>query len=64
MAVIDHEYSEHQIADSIETDEERGARAVAGTLISLGHKEIACLSAREAAWQAWAVRRRECLKQP
>ena len=63
VAVIDHEYSEDQIADSIETDEAASARAVAEHLISLGHKQIACLSSREAAWQAWAVRRRECFEQ-
>ena len=63
VAVIDHEYSEDQIADSIETDEAASARAVAEHLISLGHKRIACLSSREAAWQAWAVRRRECFEQ-
>lgn len=63
VAVIDHEYSEDQIADSIETDEAGSARAVAEHLISLGHKRIACLSSREAAWQAWAVRRRECFEQ-
>ena len=28
-------------------------------LVSLGHENIACLSSRETAWQAWAVRRRE-----
>ncbi len=63
VAVIDHEYSEDQIADSIETDEAGSARTVAEHLISLGHKRIACLSSREAAWQAWAVRRRECFEQ-
>lgn len=63
VAVIDHEYSEDQIADSIETDEAASARAVAEHLINLGHKRIACLSAREALWQAWSVRRRECFEQ-
>lgn len=63
VAVIDHEYSEEQIADSIETDEAASAQAVAEHLISLGHTRIACLSSREAAWQAWAVRRRECFEQ-
>ncbi|MBX3425277.1 MAG: LacI family DNA-binding transcriptional regulator [Pirellulales bacterium] len=56
--VIDHEFSEDRIADSIETDEQRCARTVAEHLLSLGHRRIACLSARETAWQAWAVRRR------
>jgi LacI family transcriptional regulator len=60
VIVIDHEYSEDQIADSIETDEAASARAVAEHLINLGHEHIACLSSREAAWQAWSVRRREC----
>ncbi|MCA9231083.1 MAG: LacI family DNA-binding transcriptional regulator, partial [Planctomycetales bacterium] len=59
VVVIDHEFSEENIADSIETDELRCAKAVAEHLISLGHKNIACLSSRETAWQAWAVRRRE-----
>jgi LacI family transcriptional regulator len=63
VAVIDHEYSEDQIADSIETDEAACARAVAEHLINLGHERIACLSSREAAWQAWSVRRRECFVQ-
>jgi LacI family transcriptional regulator len=60
VAVIDHEYSEEQIADSIETDEAASTRTVAEHLINLGHQRIACLSSREAQWQAWAVRRREC----
>ncbi len=59
VVVIDHEFSEDQIADSIETDEQRCAKAVAEHLLSLGHENIACLSSRETAWQAWAVRRRE-----
>lgn len=58
VVVIDHEFSQDQIADSIETDEERSTHAVAEHLIALGHKEIACFSSRETAWQAWAVRRR------
>ena len=58
VVVIDHEFSEEQIADSIETDEQRCAKAVADHLLSLGHQNIACLSSRETAWQAWAVRRR------
>lgn len=58
VVVVDHEFSDEQIADSIETDEERCSRAVAEHLLSLGHKNIACLSSRETAWQAWAVRRR------
>lgn len=63
VAVIDHEYSEDQIADSIETDEAASTRTVAEHLVNLGHQRIACLSSREAAWQAWAVRRRECFVQ-
>ena len=59
VVVIDHEYSEDRIADSIETDEQRCAKAVAEHLLSLGHENIACLSSRETAWQAWAVRRRK-----
>ena len=59
VVVIDHEFSEDQIADSIETDEERCTKAVAEHLLSLGHVNIACLSSRETAWQAWAVRRRK-----
>jgi LacI family transcriptional regulator len=63
VVVIDHEYSPDQIADSIETDEERCARAVAEHLLSLGHKNIACLSSRETAWQSWAVRRRKSFEE-
>lgn len=59
VVVVDHEFSEDQIADSIETDEQRCAKAVAEHLISLGHENLACLSSRETAWQAWAVRRRK-----
>jgi len=59
VVVIDHEFSAEKIADSIETDEIRCAKSVAEHLVSLGHKNIACLSSRETAWQAWAVRRRE-----
>jgi LacI family transcriptional regulator len=59
VVVIDHKFSEEKIADSIETDERRCAKSVADHLVSLGHKNIACLSSRETAWQAWAVRRRE-----
>ncbi|WP_218932528.1 LacI family DNA-binding transcriptional regulator [Adhaeretor mobilis] len=58
VVVIDHEFSDEQIADSIETDELRSARAVAEHLISLGHENIACFSSRETDWQAWAIRRR------
>lgn len=58
VVVIDHEFSEEKIADSIETDEQRSTQAVAEHLISLGHENIACFSSRETAWQAWAVRRR------
>jgi LacI family transcriptional regulator len=63
VVVIDHEYSDEQIADSIETDEQQSARAVAEHLLALGHRRIACLSSRETAWQAWAVRRRQCFEQ-
>ena len=59
VVVIDHEFSEDKIADSIETDEQRCAKDVAEHLMSLGHENIACLSSRETAWQAWAVRRRQ-----
>lgn len=59
VAVIDHEYSEDRIADSIETDEEESARAVAQHLLALGHRRIACLSSREVAGQSWAIRRRK-----
>ena len=58
VVVVDHEFSEDQIADSIETDEQRCASSVADHLLALGHKNIACLSSRETAWQAWAFRRR------
>ena len=59
VVVVDHEFSKEKIADSIETDEQRCAKAVAEHLVSLGHRRIACLSSRETAWQSWAVRRRE-----
>jgi LacI family transcriptional regulator, galactose operon repressor len=62
VVVIDHKFSEDKIADSIETDEARCARAVAKHLLALGHTDIACLSSRETAWQAWAVRRREAFE--
>jgi len=58
VGVIDHEISRDLIADSIETEEEQCAGVVVEHLLSLGHKRIACLSSRETAWQAWAVRRR------
>lgn len=58
VVVIDHEFSKEQIADSIETDEQRSTLAVTEHLVSLGHKHVACFSSRETAWQAWAVRRR------
>jgi len=58
VVVIDHEFSSERIADSIETDEQHCARAVAEHLFSLGHRDIACFSSRETAWQAWATRRR------
>ncbi len=62
VVVVDHEFSEESIADSIETDEDRCAKAVAEHLVSLGHKNIACFSSRETAWQAWAIRRREAFE--
>ena len=63
VVVIEHEFSENRLADSIETDEKRCAKAVAEHLLSLGHRNIACLSARETAWQTWAVRRRESFEE-
>ena len=62
VVVIDHEYSEDQIADSIETDEAASARTVAEHLINLGHaRSPACRRAKRP-WQAWSVRRRECFE--
>lgn len=58
VVVIDHKLSDDDIADSIETDEEHGTRLVAEHLLSLGHRRIACFSAREVDWQSWSVRRR------
>jgi LacI family transcriptional regulator len=58
VAVIDHEYSQERLADSIETDEKQGATEIAQHLLALGHRRIACLSCSETAWQAWAPRRR------
>lgn len=55
VAVIDH-YS--TVADSVETDEEQAAAAVAEHLLALGHRRIACLSSRETPTQTWAVKRR------
>jgi LacI family transcriptional regulator len=55
VAVIDH-YS--TVADSVETDEEQAATVVAGHLLNLGHRRIACLSSRETPSQTWAVKRR------
>jgi LacI family transcriptional regulator len=60
VVVIDHKYSEDLVVDSIETDEAASARLVADHLYALGHRRIACLSSREAPWQEWSVRRREC----
>ena len=60
VVVIDHYHSEAMRVDSIETDEEASVRQVVEHLVSLGHKRLACLSSREAEWQAWSVRRREC----
>lgn len=62
VVVVDHKFSEEQIADSIETDEERCTQTVAEYLLSLGHKHISCLSSRETDWQAWAVRRRRAFE--
>ncbi|MEN1678816.1 MAG: LacI family DNA-binding transcriptional regulator [Planctomycetota bacterium] len=58
VVVIDHERSDEDLADSIETDESLGASIAADHLLGLGHRRIACFSARETTWQAWAVRRR------
>jgi LacI family transcriptional regulator len=55
VAVIDH-YS--TMADSVETDEEQAASVVAGHLLDLGHRRIACLSFRESASHTWAIKRR------
>jgi LacI family transcriptional regulator len=55
VAVIDH-YS--TVADSVETNEEQATAVVAGHLLKLGHRRIACLSSRETDTQTWAVRRR------
>ena len=63
VAVIDHQQSHEQFADSIETDEKRTAASVARHLHSLGHRRIACLSTRETEWQSWAVVRRHCFEQ-
>lgn len=58
VVVIDHKLANEDIADSIETDEEQGTRLVAEHLINQGHRQIACLSAREVDWQSWSIRRR------
>lgn len=55
VTVIDH-YS--TVADSVETDEQHSAEAVADHLLALGHRRIACLSSRETPSQSWAVKRR------
>lgn len=58
VVTIDHQLPGDLGADSIWTDEAGGARAVAEHLFSLGHRRIACFSARENEWQGWAIRRR------
>lgn len=63
VVVIDHKLAEDDIADSIETDEEQGTRLVAEHLLELGHRRIACFSAREIDWQAWSIRRRVLFEQ-
>lgn len=63
VVAIDHRFEQANIADAIETDEQQGTREVAEHLIGLGHRRIACLSAREVDWQSWSVRRREQFEQ-
>lgn len=58
VAVIDYDYSNRSLGDSINTDDDRGVVAVANHLIKLGHRRFGFVSTLEANWQAWAVRRR------
>lgn len=58
VVTIDHRLPGDLGADSIETDEAAGARRVAEYLMELGHRQIACFSARENEWQDWSIRRR------
>jgi LacI family transcriptional regulator, galactose operon repressor len=60
VAVIDH-YS--TVADSVETNEEQAAAAVADHLLGLGHRRIACLSSRETPSQTWAIKRRSSFEE-
>lgn len=55
VAVIDHKSA---VADSVETNDEDAAAAVAEYLLGLGHRRIACLSSRETPSQTWAINRR------
>lgn len=63
VVTIDHRMNQQNIADSIETDDQLGTRQVAEHLIGLGHRQIACFSAREVDWQSWSIRRRELFEQ-
>jgi len=58
VVVIDHAISSEKIADSIETDEESGARQVAEHLAALGHKKMLCITQGSIHCNLWAMRRR------
>jgi LacI family transcriptional regulator len=58
VAVIDYDYSNRELGDSINTDDQQGVIQAAEHLLSLGHRRFGCVSTLEANWQAWAVRRR------
>lgn len=58
LVVVDHEFLEDKIADSVQTDEEQGGRLVAEHLISLGHTNIGCFTEFEKEARSWQLRRR------
>lgn len=62
VGVIDHSTSNGGLTDVVETDDQKGAAAVAQYLMKRGHRRIACFSTREIEAQTWAIRRREAFE--
>jgi LacI family transcriptional regulator len=62
VVVIDHELKSAQLADTIETDEELGARLLADHLCKLGHKKFIFVSLQNFSRYSFAVRRESFLK--